>query len=210
MTSETDIAKPAVVLLESMGFDVYQEVPYGSRADIVAIKNRIVCVVEVKKSLSFEVIAQARHWVRHCLAHWVFVAVPKAKASDGRTLAYSLCEQLGIGVIEVGAHKTWIRSYPKLSKRVSTRLKDAVRPEHKTFAMAGSKGSFWSPWRESVERLRKDVEREPGRLIIDVLKCITHHWANDRSAMSCVSTQIANGIIKGIRIEKGRLYASEP
>lgn len=204
--AETAIAKPVLRLLGEMGFDLYQEVPLGARADIVGILGgKTVCVVECKASLSFDVLAQAQNWIK--FAHWRFVAVPAAKASDGRRLARNLAEDLGIGVIEVtdrndGANFATVRSYPRLNRACDPgRMLKALRPEHKTFAEAGSNGSHWSPWRESIRSLVSEVEREPGQTLAAIIAKVPHHWANNSSAKGCVARQIQAGLIKGLRLQ---------
>ena len=198
---ETELAKPVLELLIEMGFDCYQEVPLGGRADIVGVlAKRTVCVVEAKSSLTFEVIAQAEEWRR--FAHWRFVAVPAARCSDGRRLAKQVCEERGLGIIEV-SEVAQITLYPRLNRAaLPKRLLDALRPEHKTFAEAGSStGKFWSPWRESVSRLVSIVQNRPGITLEELVKTAQHHWHTNASARACVARQIEGGVIKELRTE---------
>lgn len=200
---ETEIAKPALSLLGEMGFDLYQEVPLGARADIVGVlAGRTVCVCEVKAALTFEVIAQARAWIRY--AHWRFVAVPSAYRSEGRRLAFEICELHGIGIIEVGrALNASVCLYPRLNRAAQPqRLLDALRPEHKTFAQAGSNGAFWSPWRDTVHRLVRAVYQQPGIQLKDLIATNKHHWSSNASAKGCFARQIQAGLIKELRIER--------
>jgi hypothetical protein len=199
--SEVDLAKIVLALLGEMGFDCYQEVPLGARADIVGVlAARTVCVVEVKASMNLDVIAQADAWKRY--AHWRFVAVPESmKDSDGRRLAREVCEQRGIGVIEIGAEVCKIRKYPALNRSADAqRLIKVLCPEHKTYAAAGSNGKFWSPWRDSVERLVLEVRRQPGILLKDLIETTQHHWSNNHSARGCFARQIEAGLIKQLRL----------
>ena len=203
--SETDLARLALRQLEEMGFDCYQEVAHGAhRADIVGVRRGIVCIVECKTALSFDVVAQADDWLP--VAHWRFIAVPMARyAGRGRELAYAICEQRGIGVLEISEQhdRVWILRYPALNRAAKPqRLLDALRPEHKTYAAAGSSGSYWSPWKSSVQSLVLEVNRKPGRPLRDVIAHIKHHWVSNKSAVSCVSRQIADGAIEGLRLEK--------
>lgn len=202
--SETSLAKLALRQLEEMGFDCYQEVPLGTRADIVGVRRGIVCVVEVKTALSFDVVAQADDWLP--LAHWRFIAVPRVRSGGrGRELAYSVCEERGIGIFEISEQhdRVWILRYPRLNRNANPqRLLDVLRPEHKTYAEAGSSGSYWSPWKSSVQALVREVDRQPGLLLRDLVLKIKHHWASNTSAVNCVSRQIADGAIPELRIEK--------
>jgi len=219
---ETDIAKPALELLREMNFDLYQEVPYGGRADIVGVlAGRTVCVCEVKAALTFDVIAQAKDWRGD--AQWVFVAVPglmNRGPSDGRRLAYDLCESLGIGIIEIEVESNFaraqIRLFPRLNRFAKPeKLLAELRPEHKTFAAAGScNGRFWSRWRDSVRRLAEHVKDHPGITLKELIEIVPHHWSTNASAKGCVARQIHAGLIKGIRLEtvakKMRVYPVEP
>lgn len=218
---ETDIAKPALELLREMGFDLYQEVPYGGRADIVGVlAGRTVCVCEVKAALTFDVIAQAKRWHRH--AHWVFVAVPglmNRGPSDGRRLAYDLCESLGIGVIEIeirdGYGMVSIRNYPRLNRSAEPKkLLAELRPEHKEYAAAGScNGRYWSRWKDSVRHLVEHVRQHPGIVLKDLLTVVPHHWSTNASAKGCVARQIQSGIIKELSLKTEglmqRVYLAE-
>jgi hypothetical protein len=200
--AETDLARQAMKVLSDLGFDLYQEVPYGGRADIVGVlAGRTVCVCEVKASLSFDVIAQAKRW--HGVAHWVFVAIPWIKlVSDGRRLARDICEQLGIGIIEIQEHSNKIVRYPRLERSARPEgLLKVIKPEHKTFAPAGSNGKFWSPWRDSVSRLVRAVCTQPGMTLKELIEGVPHHWGTNASAKGCIARQIQSGIIKELRLE---------
>jgi len=216
---ETDLAPPVIRwLAEDLRFDVYQEVPHGGRADIVGLRPNLTCVVELKQSLSLDVLAQAKRWL--LWAHWIFVAVPSAKPSEGRYLAREVCEQLGIGLLEVHSYRparlgdpdpdrteAKVLQLPRYNRKLlADPLRAAVQPEHKTFAPAGSKGAHWTPWRASVARLKAHVAAHEGCLIAEAVHAIGHHWANDRSAKQCITLQIHEGIIGGLRIENGRLF----
>lgn len=85
---EVELGPPVIEWLTGQGFDVYQEVSaWSGIADIVAVcgaplaaedeerqrqRRQIVAVVELKTSLSFELLYQARRW--RGVAHQVWVA----------------------------------------------------------------------------------------------------------------------------------------
>ena len=94
---ETDLGPPVLRWLAEHGWTTYQEVDaWAGRADIVATCGRLLAVVEMKTSLSFELLYQAQRW--RGVAHLVWVAVPMAKASDGRRMAEHCFAQEGIGI----------------------------------------------------------------------------------------------------------------
>lgn len=90
------------------------------------------------------------------------------------------------------------RPGPALSPDESGR---AIRPEHKTFAEAGSNGAFWSPWRESVDRMVRTIQQTPGIPLAELVTLVPHHWGTDSSARGCIARQIKAGLIKGLRLE---------
>lgn len=110
---EQDLGPPVVAWLEERGFEVYQEVEMhqgGPRADIVGVLGPRLFVVELKKSLGLDVIAQAAHWRRY--AHHVAVAVPirvgkmfgrrvTVTNDPGRLLAAEVLAWKGVGLLEV-------------------------------------------------------------------------------------------------------------
>ena len=80
---EAALGPPVIAWLESQGWDVYQEVESGRqsyRADIVAIKDKLVLVVELKTSLTFDLLYQAQRW--RDKAHHVYAAVPACRPSE--------------------------------------------------------------------------------------------------------------------------------
>ena len=94
---ETDGAACMVAWLHEWKWDVWQEVTFrggSERADIAAVRHGLLMVVEAKSSLTFDVIAQAKDWA----AHYRAVVVPYARMSRGRSLAFHLCRDLGIGL----------------------------------------------------------------------------------------------------------------
>ena len=85
---ETDIAKPVVSWLQDQGWTVYQEVEVkerGARADIVAIIEPKIWVIEVKRSYGLGVLEQALSW--RSLSHYVSIAVPRGKRGQRTHLA---------------------------------------------------------------------------------------------------------------------------
>jgi len=110
---ESDLGPPVVEWLREQGYDVYQEVEMhqgGPRADIVGVRGQVLFVVELKKSLSLDVIAQAAYWRRY--AHFAAVAVPARVGKmfgrrilvtddQGRGLAGEVLAWKGLGLLEV-------------------------------------------------------------------------------------------------------------
>jgi hypothetical protein len=230
--SEVELGRPVIAWLERDGWDVYQEVQRsygGAVADIVAKKGDLVAVVELKKSLTFDLLAQAHDWVRRGLAHHVFAAVPNARASDGRRMAERVFEDHGIGVLEVleTSYAEQLRQ-GTIADRVKTAvisklldaphaadMRDKLRPEHKTHAAAGSaRGGHYTEFKGTCERLRAFVEQNKGTTLNLAIANIVHHYSSTKSARAHLSQLIGKGIINGVRGERDdqgtvRLYPTE-
>jgi hypothetical protein len=214
---ETELGKPVVAWLESEGWDVYQEVqPHGGRvADIVATRSDILIVVELKTSLTFELLDQIVRWRSD--AHQVYAVVPRAKNNDGRRMAYRVFGDHGVGVIEVdkGAihsidNGMSLRScvriavHPTLNRKAHVAsMRDSLRPEHKMFALAGSaRGGHFTEFKATCDRLRGYVATCPGTTLKDAIVEVKHHYAHDSSARAHLAKLILSGVVKGIRCEK--------
>lgn len=211
--SEVALGRPVVAWLLASEWDVYQEVqPQGGAvADIAAVRGEAVRVIELKTTLSFELLSQAIHW-RH-RATEVFVAVPYAKYSDGRAMARRVFKDYGIGIIEVH-EPSHIEACGEDDPMGRVRIieqgathpdtdaawfRDKLRPEHKTFAEAGSaKGGHFTEFKATCERIRAHVAANPGTTIRDVVAAIKHHYTTNASARAHLTKFVESGVIKGI------------
>jgi hypothetical protein len=96
---EEDLFKPVSDFLINEGYTVRSEVNY---CDIAAIKNEELVVVELKKHLSVELLAQAVK--RQKAADSVYIAVPKPKRMVGSSKWNDICHlirRLELGLILV-------------------------------------------------------------------------------------------------------------
>lgn len=229
--SEVELGCPVIAWLECEGWDVYQEVQRGYAgpvADIVATKGDIVAVVELKVSLTFDLLAQITRWTGY--AHHLFVAVPHARSSDGRRMAERVFADRGVYVLEV--HETshaeqlrqgTIADRVKQQRATPTRLEAPhaatlharLREEHKTHASAGSaRGGHYTEFRGTCEKLAALVRARPGVSLRDAVAGIDHHYANAKSARSHLRQMVAKGVVAGVRVEGdengiARLYPVE-
>lgn len=208
--TEKEMAAVVVTWFQEHRWDVSQEVesPDSSAvADIVATLGTIVCVCEAKLKLSFDVAAQIDGWKN--LAHWRYVAVPKAKVeSDGRRLAMSYLRERGVGVMicHPGGRgfdpRVEVRHHPHLFRRAdAAALRAKLRPEHKTFAKAGSAhGRHWSDFKETSRSVHRFVAEHPGCSVGDLVAAIKHHYPHDRSARACLVHWGDRGSIDGVKV----------
>ncbi len=96
---EEDLSKPVTDFLIKQGYDVRCEV---NSCDIAAVKGEEILIVELKKSLSIELLLQAVK--RQKISDLVYVAIPKPKKLTGRGKWQDIChliKRLELGLILV-------------------------------------------------------------------------------------------------------------
>jgi len=211
--TEKEIAGYVVQWLKYQHWDVWQEIRFnrGSNIhDIVAVRNNLLWVIEVKQALSLTVMAQAYK----SISHFKSIAVPKGNKrhyNKGANFAERVCKAYGIGVILVDPkymkeyikHKRendtfhqygyWEKMIvkqhlpPSLDRNGHRFMKsniDQLKQMPKNFCKAGTNGGgYWTPYKQTVNEVKHFLEKHPGatiREIVDGLK--EHHYASDKSA----------------------------
>lgn len=194
--TEAQLAESVVAWLEEQHWDVYQEVlypPFGIVADIVAVRGPLVWVIECKLQFGFAVLEQAERWMVHKRS----IAVPRASRGAHRPRRNVLSEFYGVGMLEIDGGRVLEmvnapihREYHDTAKRV----KSALRPEHKSFAKAGTnRGGHWSPYKETIKAVRKHIEENPGCTAKDIYAALGKcHYANEASAKSGFLNSLMN------------------
>lgn len=207
--TESELAAKIVKWLNEQHYDVYQEV--GARmgvADIVAVMDRRIWVIESKTSLSLRVMEQAHRWIPY--AHWVSCAVPY---NSGHGYAELVCRHFGIGVLRVSmlnasySHHDITESVPPaLNRRAVTRHIRLVE-QQKTYAVAGNNnGSHWSPYKQTCASILSYVAEHPGCCLKELVENIDHHYASRSGAKQCISHWVQAGKVPGIRSERDGRY----
>jgi hypothetical protein len=201
MSSETELGRKVVSYLVSEGWEVFQEVQYSShtrRADIVARRGSIVWVIELKNSLSLDVISQAMEWTGW--AHLISVAVPSiTKWTGGRYLGERILKEKGIGLITVEFlvfRCEWGRFDRK--PQLLPRLQKALIDERKTYAEAGSQHNYYTSFRATTDKLRKYLGKAGEATMKEIVEQIDHHYNSDSTARACLTRWIKEGVIEGI------------
>lgn len=200
--SESALARKVIAWLSSEDYETWEEVSVGSaRIDIVAKRGPIIVAIECKTSLSLAVLGQTANWSG--VAHQSYAAVP----STYRTNRYmnAICQAIGVGIISVGwccdirQHAPFIRSAD--ASRITDRLNDGNRTGGGN-AAAGTNGSYWSPWRETVTQLARIVSKHPGIALKEALPKFEHHYSTDAAARSSLSHWIRAGKVPGIEARR--------
>lgn len=212
--AETDLARPVVEWLREWNWTVYQEVEHyrgGTVADLVAVQDGLVWIIEVKTSLNLSLLAQAYDWKYY--AHFISVAVPTiSKHSSGRDIAEKILKDWGIGLIEVGDSDVSESQEPRLHRKGRMReFREGLREEQKTWAEAGNnEGRRYTPFQGTKRDVQLYVKRHPGCTIKDLIDNVKHHYYTTGSAGACLMRWIQNGVIDGIKLDTAqrpyRLY----
>lgn len=197
---ETDLYEPVKNWLEEKGWEVFAEVSgWEGVADIVAKQPPTYCVVEMKTSLSHDVIDQAIRWVGY--AHYIYIAIPERKTSVPRYLK-KLFSEKGIGLLEVFQDQ-WSQKYD-VKVQIPSKFKRAyllknrtwrLREEHKEFVPAGSSGgAHWTPYKGTMKDVKEFLKRElmlckykgtDGWVSIDeILNYCETHYSNPKPSLS--------------------------
>ena len=204
--SEEDVAGVVVDHLVDLGWEVYQEVDHAvGVADIVARSGNLLWVVEVKKSLSLQLLAQAARW--RWYAHYVSVAVPQGKRRDVTYgFAARVLEAYGIGLLEVSHRNRSVDSTlpPSLMRKaLAANLANSLVEEQKFYARAGnSSGRKYTRWGATRDRLVAYVYSHPGCTIKEAIDAIDHHYRNVSAARASMSELILTQKIPAIRAQR--------
>ena len=201
--SETDIAQVVVDYLESKDWDVYQEVQfhnYGGIADIVAVKDNQLWIIETKISLTFSVLAQAEKWY----SHYRSIAVLRGiiTYNKGRSLAYRVCRNfLKIGVMEVSPNcgDIYVVVPPPLQTGVDQTVKrqlDILSPLHKEYSKAGSSGSgHLTPFKYTLLQVKEFITENPGCTMNEIIDHIGEgHYSSINSAKNNLRQALYNWV----------------
>lgn len=170
---ETDLFKPVRDHFMGLGYEIFSEVetPFsGGRADIVAFAHPAAIAIELKTTLTIELIEQAVN--RQNIFHYVYIAVPQRRQPIAFWLQAYLKEK-GIGVLEViPARKIGTIDIPS-SVNLTARARynrprfqgrvnwfDHLKPEHKTWVEGGnSGGGHVTPYKLTMVGVRNYLYR---------------------------------------------------
>jgi hypothetical protein len=184
---ETELAEKVIEWLAEQNWTIYQEVQFQSMssiADIVAVRNGIMWIVETKTAYTLDVMQQAAHWP----VHYRSIAVPGTQSArrDYRIAK----DYYKVGVITVGKFGEVVEQEPPplFLRRTVEPVKyfiSKLSDEHKTYSKAGSKGGgYLTPYRSTMDSIKRVVSEHPGctlkELFTELGKC---HYASKQSFM---------------------------
>lgn len=166
--TEAELARITCDWLESQGWETFKEVPcFGGRADIVAVRSRVVWIVETKLTLSLPLMHQCRDRLRE-QCHGVMAAVGNPVGS--RSVLEEWAEAKGIGLVEVLSRPRMVLA-PRLRRGVKAeKLLGRLHPEQRDQG-AGQSGAFWTPFKTLVRSLQSELKEGPLEGVRAAGKC---------------------------------------
>jgi hypothetical protein len=179
--SEAAVAAPVAAWFRDLGFDTFEEVSLGlqeARADLVAVRGRVLIVVEAKASFGLRVLEQASKWTAD--ANRVYLVAPSVSA-----FGIDLAQRLGVGVLRSYAGEVRELGPAPLRRSRSSRLERALHPAQRTEGRAGSCGGGYStPFSRTCSALLEVVREMPGAPIRDVLAKVATHYRSPSASSS--------------------------
>lgn len=172
---ETDLFKPVRKLFMDLGYDVQGEI---LAADVFAVKEKEVVIVELKLAMTLKLIYQAIE--RQKVTPFVYIAAPKSalKSHQKNNPQFLLMlKKLGIGCIEVSQHEAYILCEPNMTDvkmKISSGKKAHMmkefngRDQYQT--LGGTNGKKMTAYREKVLEIAKalyELKEAPLQLIKD-------------------------------------------
>lgn len=194
---ETDLYEPVSSWLQERGYTVYPEVVCGwggRRADVVGIKEKESIIVEMKTSLSLELISQGVDWVEGRSANRVYLAVPAPQGSISNYVQI-LLKREGLGLLLVSRQngkcsEHW-SSKPRL---IETDTKNRVyignwiTDLHKDLDIKGghSGGGYLTGYRITMMKVREVMEnifQGDWCTVPQILEHAETHYINPRQSL---------------------------
>lgn len=218
---EADLYPPVKSWLEDSGYEVYSEVKLKhagmKRADIVARLSPATTIVELKTTLSIDLVEQAFFWKR--FAHYIYIAIPKRK-KPLPTFIEKLLRDNKIGVLEVDLKRLKLNPVVKIPAKYNRPIfkkydwDDQLLPEHQTWVPGGSAGGgYVTTYRLTMQDVKTYLKRQrrfdkqnDGWLMIkDILDHCETHYRNPKSSLSKALRTFEHEWCE-CKKEKGRLW----
>ncbi|MFA5526431.1 MAG: hypothetical protein WC992_06350 [Acholeplasmataceae bacterium] len=208
--TEQEMAAHVVEALARDGWEVYPEVRPRQdwpRADIVAVMGRRVMVVETKLQLNLTVTGQAWRW--QPWAHWVYVATSPPRLGSQRSVGQPVLDcflrQKGIGqmLVDILCDKPRVAvSSPAGINRtaVTHYLLDTVCEQHRAYAAGNARQEYYTPFRETRQRLVRYVTQNSGCTLKEAIAAIAHHYKKDSTAAACLAKWVRDGVIDELEL----------
>lgn len=156
MKKETELFAPVKNHFEGNGHVVYSEVTGGyggKRADIVTVYGKFITIVELKLTMSLDLIRQAVEWKGS--AHHVWVGVPKRMRPND--FAVELLKERGVGILMVDDDRVEVYQHPKLERRLINPISNCITTYHQDYSPDGGTkgGGYITPYRVTMIKVKE-------------------------------------------------------
>jgi hypothetical protein len=188
--------------LRNKGHKVFHEVKYNhGYIDIVSVDELgIIHGYEVKISQNLKILVQANNTKK--FVDYSYIVIPRKANSRTNSMFIEICNKFGIGVITIGANITNI-VYPSQNKKE----KELKLFDKQSESIPGSNNTKkYTEFNHYVDNLIKYTKLFNGEKFKDVVSKFGHHYSNNNSALTQTKKLIKNGVIKGLKIEEGKIY----
>lgn len=192
---ETDLFEPIKKYFLNRECEVFSEVlgPHGSnRADIVVRQQNLITVVEMKTTLSLDLLEQADRWLP--CAHRVYIATPKPKTWHVNGYVEKCLKRDGIGLLQVDFFQDkWYaqepiileRVKPKIHRKIINRWDKLLTEGHKNSIPGGSKGGgYITPYKTTIDSVKRCLRlKKNGASLDDIVKVVDTHYSNPKQGL---------------------------
>lgn len=208
--TESDMFDPLKTHFEESGYEVYSEVvlPGGGRADLVAASDKQIICVEMKKSLSMDLIDQVIE--RKASFAYVFIAIPERKSYLPRFVE-RIFRKYGIGILYVTKGGRVYEKKAALYRRAfnkRTDIKSYLKPEQQTGIPGGSKGGgYVTEYSLMITRVKRYLEQKKDWVELgELLEHCEIYYSSPRSSLSKTLRGYESSWCE-LEVMNGRLHA---
>jgi hypothetical protein len=188
---ETDLFPPLKEWLENAGYEVFAEVQSihtGGRADIVATQSPVVSIVEMKVTLSLDLIGQAVRWKPY--ANFIYVAVPRSKNGRYGDYACQLLRSEGIGLLEVKGNYVYDTIRAKFNRRINDHIRQSLVEQHKDLPGGHAGGGYVTPYKLTIDRVKEYLgsyrfSKDDGwATMAEILQHCETHYSSPKASLA--------------------------
>lgn len=200
--TEADIARIAIEWLTWQGFDCYSEVPCcGGRADIVAVRQSVIWIVETKVALSAELCCQCRDRLREPCNGVLAVAGGKSNRDDHPLVEWLSGNGIGFARVDPNSRGFNLHHLPGLRRVNNAKLRARLHEQQKT-NVAGTSGRYWTRFKDLVSGLQAGLQE--GLLSeIDLPRCLDDYRKRSLAAnRRALTDYLERKLIPGWAIER--------
>lgn len=194
--TEAELALCVENYLKSQGWQVFKEVKpnsLSSIADIVAVKDKKIWIIETKLQYGTKVLDQAYKWKNY--AHYVSIAVPTSKHVS--FVLDHFLNHFGLGKIFVYPPTSTTKGIVSIKKEatfkkdvVDLAIWNSLHIEQKD-SIAGSKGGgYVTPYKLTIAEVKQFLKFNPKSSIDQIVSKIKHHYTSNSIAANNLSKML--------------------